>query len=247
MRACSASGSCVCTSSIFFSSSVLPLQHDQARIVQINPGVPGILHFSRTLNGTVVTESRPRTIEGWDLYRVTWTSPLPSLCAIFVLDPHHQGLPRVAFISCHLDVASTIMCTCIRKAWERAKVSLKRVDDECRVDLSELSRDPLEVDMGSMDNGRRLRNKGEKVRAKTECRVTACVGICFPIVSGDADSPSHTRLKIVVRRLSELFLSCEEPPARCVCYAKQNPMECAGFFRHSHILKRKRVYSRQAR
>eukprot|EP00903_Cladosiphon_okamuranus_P015919 g14704.t1 len=48
----------------------------------------------------------------------------------------------------------------ILQAWERAKVSLQSVNDECRVDLSELSREPLEVEMSSMDNGRRLKNRG---------------------------------------------------------------------------------------
>lgn len=43
-------------------------------------------------------------------------------------------------------------------------MSLQSVDDECRVDLSELSREPLEVDMASMDNGRKLKNRGDEVR-----------------------------------------------------------------------------------
>eukprot|EP00752_Nemacystus_decipiens_P005431 g4922.t1 len=48
----------------------------------------------------------------------------------------------------------------ILQSWERAKVSLQSVNDECRVDLSELSREPLEVEMEGMDNGRRLKNRG---------------------------------------------------------------------------------------
>lgn len=46
-------------------------------------------------------------------------------------------------------------------------MKLKSVGGECRVDLSELSRDPLEVDMESMDNGRRLKNRGGEVRVDT--------------------------------------------------------------------------------
>lgn len=53
----------------------------------------------------------------------------------------------------------------VRKAWERAKVSLQSVDESCRIDLSELSRMPLEVEMESMDNGRKLGNRGGEVRA----------------------------------------------------------------------------------
>eukprot|EP00752_Nemacystus_decipiens_P005430 g4921.t1 len=48
----------------------------------------------------------------------------------------------------------------ILQAWERAKVSLRSVKEDCRIDLSELSRMPLEVEMESMDNGRRLKNRG---------------------------------------------------------------------------------------
>eukprot|EP00752_Nemacystus_decipiens_P007641 g6830.t1 len=47
----------------------------------------------------------------------------------------------------------------ILQAWERAKVRLPSVDADLRVDLSELSSEPLEVEMASMDNGRKQRNK----------------------------------------------------------------------------------------
>lgn len=59
----------------------------------------------------------------------------------------------------------------VRKAWERAKVGLQNVEDECLVDLAELSREPLEVDMASMDDGRRLKNQGGEVRKRmASCR-----------------------------------------------------------------------------
>lgn len=57
--------------------------------------------------------------------------------------------------------------TGMQQAWERAKVSLQSVDDDCRIDLSELSSEPLEVEMESMDDGRRLKNKGGEVRVKS--------------------------------------------------------------------------------
>lgn len=45
-------------------------------------------------------------------------------------------------------------------------MSLQSVHDECRIDLSELSGYPLEVEMESMDHGRRLKNRGTEVRAE---------------------------------------------------------------------------------
>lgn len=69
-----------------------------------------------------------------------------------------------------------------RQAWERAKVGLQSVEDECLVDLAELSREPLEVEMASMDNGRRLKNHGGEVRfiERDGCRV-GVVQRCFPV------------------------------------------------------------------
>ena len=52
------------------------------------------------------------------------------------------------------------------QAWERAKVGLRRVDDDCRIDLSELSSEPLEVEMENMDDVRRLKNRGGQVRVQ---------------------------------------------------------------------------------
>ncbi|CAM9559388.1 unnamed protein product, partial [Ectocarpus sp. 8 AP-2014] len=48
----------------------------------------------------------------------------------------------------------------INQAWERAKISLRSVDHDCRIDLSELSREPLEVTTEEMDEGRGLKNRG---------------------------------------------------------------------------------------
>ncbi|CAM9511171.1 unnamed protein product, partial [Hapterophycus canaliculatus] len=48
----------------------------------------------------------------------------------------------------------------ITQSWERAKIGLRSVQHDCRVDLSELSHEPLEVTMEAMDNGRRLKNMG---------------------------------------------------------------------------------------
>ncbi|CAM9720781.1 unnamed protein product [Pylaiella littoralis] len=50
----------------------------------------------------------------------------------------------------------------ILQSWERAKISLKSVDASCRIDLSELSRMPLEVEMDDMDRGRTQKNTGEE-------------------------------------------------------------------------------------
>ncbi|CAB1102322.1 unnamed protein product [Ectocarpus sp. CCAP 1310/34] len=48
----------------------------------------------------------------------------------------------------------------INQAWERAKIGLRSLDHDCRIDLSELSREPLEVTKDEMDEGRRLKNIG---------------------------------------------------------------------------------------
>lgn len=67
-----------------------------------------------------------------------------------------------------------------RQAWERAKVGLQSVEDECLVDLAELSREPLEVEMASMDNGRRLKNHGEEVRFLRGIDAGWCSPAMFP-------------------------------------------------------------------
>lgn len=67
-----------------------------------------------------------------------------------------------------------------QQAWERAKVGLQSVNDECRVDLSELSREPLEVEMQSMDEGRRLKNKGREVRESMASGCWICIGRIVP-------------------------------------------------------------------
>lgn len=59
-----------------------------------------------------------------------------------------------------------LLPNCNVQAWERAKVSLESVDESCPIDLSELSRMPLEVEKESMDTARRLRNDGGEVRVK---------------------------------------------------------------------------------
>ncbi|CAN0206053.1 unnamed protein product [Scytosiphon promiscuus] len=51
-------------------------------------------------------------------------------------------------------------------AWERAKVSLKSVSHDCRIDLSELSDELLDVDMEGMDYARNCKNaEGEELVA----------------------------------------------------------------------------------
>lgn len=55
------------------------------------------------------------------------------------------------------------MLYCICKNWERAKLSLKTVTDECWIDLSELRTSMLEVTMEDMDNGRHEKNRAGEV------------------------------------------------------------------------------------
>lgn len=87
-----------------------------------------------------------------------------------------------------------------RKSWERAKVGLQRVDGECRIDLSELSQMPLEVDMNDMDHGRTLKNRGGEVRleglGKGKKNPTDSAILSIPA------SILHTRPRSFVRRRS---------------------------------------------
>ena len=52
----------------------------------------------------------------------------------------------------------------ILKAWERAKTNMRSVNDNCRVDISELQSSVLEVDMEALDNARTEINADGKVR-----------------------------------------------------------------------------------
>lgn len=70
------------------------------------------------------------------------------------------------------------------KSWERAKIGLKSIRGDCRIDLSELSQMPLEVEMDDMDRGRTMKNRGGEVRFRgirkksTVCTFRAgCVNI----------------------------------------------------------------------
>lgn len=65
-----------------------------------------------------------------------------------------------------ISVINTYIYFLDNKAWERAKMGLKSVNDECRIDLRELSGDPLEVGIRDMDNGRRQMNGNAEVRTK---------------------------------------------------------------------------------
>lgn len=77
-----------------------------------------------------------------------------------------KELRRVRFLTTVVWMVPRQNLPHLLKAWERAKVSLQSVDDECRVHLGELSQEPLEVDLASMDEGRRLKNTEEEVRGK---------------------------------------------------------------------------------
>lgn len=67
---------------------------------------------------------------------------------------------------CPFLLFSTLSPQTTKKSWERAKISLKSVDASCRIDLSELSRMPLEVEMDDMNRGRTQKNTGEEVASR---------------------------------------------------------------------------------
>lgn len=94
---------------------------------------------------------------------------------------HHHGVcrtrschfvminPELCFVQTHLRCVSwgaaspiadpSICCHCCpTQAWETGKVGWKDENDECRIDLTELGNDPLEVTMEDMDRARDDKN-----------------------------------------------------------------------------------------
>lgn len=61
--------------------------------------------------------------------------------------------------SCSLPVLSLLLTI---QGWERAKIGLASVDDNCWVDLGPLSKPPLEVTMDAMNHGRDEKNRGKR-------------------------------------------------------------------------------------
>ena len=64
------------------------------------------------------------------------------------------------------------------KAWERAKINMRNIHDNCRVDISELSTSVLDVGMEAVDNARMKMNAEGEVRAVDGILLVRCDGSC---------------------------------------------------------------------
>lgn len=96
------------------------------------------------------------------------------------------------------------------KSWERAKISLRNVNESCRIDLSELSHMPLEVEMASMDEGRGMKNRGGQVRRRGRSVLHGSLRCVVEAEKG----PDDTRLPAEMRfEFLELSKGGFAPPA----------------------------------
>ena len=94
------------------------------------------------------------------------------------------------------------------QSWERAKINLKSVSHDCRIDLSELSGDLLEIEMDGMDYARNLKNAGGKVRVAGVPHVRHILEYCEPKQRRGLFGPAHCpRSRSVLDSLSLRFLA----------------------------------------